>query len=162
MTPEECKDKLFELKFIAGMNQRYSQEYASKLGMYDRTIRVAVAIIAAASLITSCVSVDWIGITFGAISFCLAVLLNVMPFGENEKFWRGQLRQWTDLRSDVERAETFLADSTASARTVPVHLTHRIRECQDKKNGIDGEQPAADKKLLADCESAQRREMGIS
>jgi hypothetical protein len=118
---------------------------------------VTTAIAAFVSAILSVVSIyqqdyGWWSAGFSIAAACAAVALNVLPFGTWEQRHRDLFRQWTDLREEADLLEMNLADSPPSE-----HHIDGLKRLAMKVHRINGSEPAANIKTLAECQHAEEK-----
>ncbi|MCA9139668.1 MAG: hypothetical protein KDB00_23005 [Planctomycetales bacterium] len=132
----------------AGMNQRYHQHMAEKWQRCDRGFRIAVGVLSTLGICLSSVSAvsDAQSLTaaslgVAAIATCVAIVLNVFPFGEWSQSHATLFARWTDFREDIDQVKFMKATAQQDA----------LARLQPKYHRLCGQEPPADKKLLDRC-----------
>jgi len=141
----------YELKTTGGINQRYHQLLEWWWGAADKCIRVLIGVLSVLGVLwpmfvdSDSTAPAWSG--FALIA--LALVLNVMPLGDREKFHADLFRGWSELRKDAERLE-FKLKSLQENANIKVHF-ERSEEIADKANSLNASEPAPWKRLLKRC-----------
>jgi hypothetical protein len=156
MTKKDYINKLKDLSFTAGMNQKYHQHECTRYKKTDKRIRISVGVISLFGVISSLLSVSLgllsLDITSAAISviaLAVAIVLNVHPSGENGDYHQGLLRRWCDLREDVDGQIWLVKEANSSKIPNDVYL--RLRDLTTKKNRINSLEKSPNKELLNTC-----------
>jgi hypothetical protein len=151
MTESQCKKRLHDLIFGCGANQRYHQLMASYWGLADKAAKISVAAVAVVALALTFMDHDWkrAEIIWASIAAALAIVLNVVPFGEREKFYDELFHSWSDLRTDAQVFELKVELSDAPAEQ---HICERLAELIGKEHLIDSREPAPFRRLLIRCQ----------
>jgi hypothetical protein len=140
------------------MNQRYHQYVAWWWGFADKLSKMLVAAVATLALVATYWSEHFKSseIVIAAIAAALAIVLNVLPFGEREKFYDELFRSWSDLRTD---AEVFDLKIEAGPEDAEHHICERVAEFKTKEHLLHAKEPAPIVTLLKRCEGdeIQRR-----
>jgi hypothetical protein len=149
MTRDQFEDKQHHLSVTAGMNQRYHQNRQFLWTVWNRGIQIVVALLAVVGV---CLAVaaflveNWyVDIWSIAIASCaagLAVAMNILPFGDWAALHADFLRQWSDLREDVDALQ-FDLDSTVSDE-----LLERLKKLDAKVHRICGSEPKPNDRLI--------------
>jgi hypothetical protein len=159
MTRDEFLDKQYHLSVQAGMNQRYHQKYATFWWRWDTIVRgstAAAAVLGALISLASYMNQHSAGLSFWSASVSIvtaiiAVILNVVPIGSWEQSHRDLLRQWTDLREDIE---LLLYDCAGDPGA---QILCDLKKLEAKMHRICGQEPAPDDTLLKTCYDAEER-----
>ena len=96
-------------------------------------------------------ALDYVALTVASAAAVSALVLNVVPFGAWEKESRDFLRQWTDLREDVE---------SLLFRCPGEPVEHHICELEKldgKLHRLCGAEPSPNKDLLEECHRAEKQ-----
>lgn len=168
MTNEDFADKLFELSFMCGMNQRYAQAMlADSLWHYKIVADIASisSIFTFVLLIISCCckhesrmryTVQFISL-FSAVC---GLMLLITPTKSDAQHYAVMFQAWSDLRQDVD---AVITDSESSEEVLEaispdkqevvgeirnVYLQKQYSYLKNKANGINSREPAADKGML--------------
>ncbi len=164
MTNEQCAAKLYDVRFTAGFNQRYHQICEWRYGIADKSVRIAVGVLAIASLVATAMRGGWLAdhsLGVSVIALIAAIILNVIPLGEREKFHGELFHRWTDLRKDAE-LQLVRVDAAKEMDVADDHICERLRELIARCNDIDAQEPAPFRKLLRRCEDDEREsEWGV-
>ncbi len=159
-------DKIEDLSFQCGMNQRYYQIQASNAWWWATAIALAVAIIALASTLLTVASyyrpddpdkLPVIGLrryfTLGRISLVVSVMsliaatiLNVAPVTSEGQYYSDLFRRWSDLRQDVDGLK-----EEADSGSPEEYIAKRYRDLLIKKNAISAHERAPDTALVERC-----------
>src|SRR5579859_7622665 len=104
MTCSDLKTSLWEVIRYCDMNQRYHQRLSWWFGLLDKLAKIAVAVVAVVAVVLALSGEAWktYDIGWSVAAAVLAVILNVLPFGEYERFYDEMFRRWSDLRIDAE------------------------------------------------------------
>lgn len=150
------------LSCIAGMNQRYHQIEADRLGTLDARWKIANAIaatlglgFAVASLFISDTTLNVTGVVLAAVTAVAAFVVNVSTFGERHSENVNFLRRWTEVREEVDDLLYRLGDRDPSEDDIK-----QLRRLDAKKHRISGDEPLADRDLLDACQDAEERSRG--
>jgi hypothetical protein len=160
MTIVECRRHLWELKFTAGVNQRYHQRLESWFGALDKSVRIAVGVLAVLSFWTAFPNASppgaafWIGLS-GVIA---ALVLNVIPIGVREKFHGEMFRGWSDLRSDADRLEIKVADKDPDDNA-PQAVVEFLMDAIRQEQQLHSQEPSPFRWLLVQCEQDERESL---
>jgi hypothetical protein len=157
MTYQEFQDKLHELNCTCDINQRYHQKMAWRWKAADRTIKVLVAFVAILALAAEIAGEPWHvqAIWLAGIAAALAVFLNVVAFGEVERFYDELFHGWADLRVDVENQQVKSHED--SSQEVPDYLIDRLTEMRTKQHSLNAKEPAPWRGLLEKCQKESDR-----
>ena len=158
MTYEKYRDKLHNLTFTAGMNCRYHQILEFRWSVWDKLIRVAIVVLALADVLLSALEVHYWALGVAVAAGLIAIVLNIIPFGDWEKQHGELFRLWNDLRSDVELEETKTCHNDED-HTVEAHCVERLIEIQNKSNALHSMEHASNAKLLLECFMAEEKAM---
>jgi len=143
-----------------GSNQRYHHLLEWWWGAIDKTVRIAVGVIAVLSFwaafpnSTSPGAAFWIGLT-GVV---VALFLNVIPLGDREKFHGEMFRRWSDLRADTEVLEVKIGDKAADDSAGP-GIADRILELIGKEQQLHADEPAPYRRILKRCEGDENESL---
>ncbi len=152
MQARDAKNNMFELSVTCGMNVRYHQAYEDFWGKWDRAVKVAVVILTVIGLLFSVP--DFVSpvaaLIVGIISATVALVLNVINFGDWEKEHAKMFRLWSDLRSDAELMEFKIA-SKEEGGTIQPHLVERIAEIRIKANNLHAAERMPNHSFLHTC-----------
>src|ERR1043165_8038616 len=99
MTNNELRRELWTIKGYCDINQRYNQQPASRCGTWDKGAKIAVAITAAIAFAAVFLNEHWKALE-GIIAFialAMAIVLNVLPFGEYQKTHDHLFLGWSHL-----------------------------------------------------------------
>jgi hypothetical protein len=149
--------------FSACMNERYFAKEAKRFGRYDKITRVVMGLVAIASVLVGIFSlpqvgggahVAWISVGLSVFGLCVAYVLNVIPFKDNEILNREFQRQWNDLRYDLDLLESEIRE-TGGESVKPEHMD-RFQELLAKKKIITSNEPPQDRKELLKCQKEER------
>lgn len=153
MTFNELQAELHTLRCTCDINQRYHQSLAWWWKLGDRTLKIVVALVATAAL-----AAEFGGETFhhlaiwlSAVAAVLAVVLNVVPLGEIEKFYDELFRSWSELRTDIETLIVKNHDNYSDSK-VPTHLHERLAEMRAKQFALNSREPDPYRRLLEKCQ----------
>jgi hypothetical protein len=151
MTIQDYNNRLHELMFTCGMNQRYHQRLKLYWAILDRTIRIAVGVLAVLGLVFAIPGMDngW-GLRVAILSLVVAIALNIVPVSDWEKAHAELFRAWSELRKDAE-SESVKACSL-DGTSVPSYVADRLCEMTGKEHSLDADEPAPWKWLLARCQ----------
>ena len=151
MKAKEYEDKLYTLAHICGLNQRYHQRMARRWALVDRVAKIAVALVAIIAL-AALMGERYERLEFwmATLAALFAVVLNVVPFGEFEKFATEMFRGWSDLRIDVE-TQSARVEADADGNIAP-HKVERLTEMLAKSHALDAKEPAPWRRLLRKCQ----------
>jgi hypothetical protein len=159
MTTEKLLLELYHLSFTAGMNRRYYQAKLASWKKLDNRVQIAVAMCAVVGFTLSILSlfnlplVNPISVVVAIFSLLAAIVLNVVPTGE-ECFKHGELyRRWNELHEDIESLE-FRARHAAVEQVDPMILD-RFGELRSKKTRIEQDEPLPDEALVGKCYEAE-------
>ena len=162
MTRDEFRDEQFRISVIAGMNQRYHQARVGFWSRWDRVIRIVVALLAVAgftlatmALVVETSSLDLSAVVVAGLAAFGAVVLNVVPLGNEELRHQDLFRRWTDLREDTD-ALLFDLNGRVTAAQVS-----QLKVLDAKVHRICGAEPARSRKLWSRCEREERNSRGI-
>jgi hypothetical protein len=157
MTVGEGRKHLWEINFISGFNQRYHHRLEWWWGMADKIVRIAVGILAVLGF--------WTVFPNSASSdteFCIALagviaalVLNVIPLGDREKFHGEMFRRWSAVRSDAELQRTKLGGK-AEDDNLTTAVFDRILEITEHEQQLHADEPAPYRWLLKLCEGDER------
>lgn len=157
MKIEELKDAVYALSFTAGMNQRYHQRRESFWIRWDRAAKIAVgivsfagAVLTGATVTETSAAVGWWSLVVTIFAACLAVLINVLPFGDWARAHTDFLRRWSDLRIDVDTLDVRVSEATTELPGTGDSIS-RYQELLAKKNAINALEPTPKSSLLDDC-----------
>ncbi len=160
MTIQECRDQLWELKFVAGTNQRYHQRLEWWRGLADKCVRIAVGVLAVWGFYLGLKGSDYAGVAeiVAVLSMMVAVVLNVIPTADREKFHGEMFRCWSGVS-----AKTDMLWSKISAKGPEDNSGDRICEklediLWDEKQ-LHSEEPAPFRRIFQWCEADQRERM---
>lgn len=152
------KDKQYQLSLMAGMNQRYHQERARIWTLLDRSFKIAVGILAVVGACMAVVTMFAIGLALDVTSIVVAslaafvaIVLNVLPFGEWASLHHGLFQRWTDLREDVDGLLFDLQGEPTSENW------ERLRQFDAKVHRINASEPGCNQKLLNECYASEER-----
>jgi hypothetical protein len=153
MEKQECADRLFAAKFTAGMNLRYHQALQWRWGAADKAVRIVVGILAVIGIFLAVAADKYPteGIILAVASAVVAMILNIVPFGDLEKFHADLFRSWSDVRREAELQEIKLAHLDPKKATIEA-VCERITELCSKENQLCASEPAPWPTLLAKCE----------
>ena len=146
MDREEFLDRLYEVKFTAGMNQRYHQILAQKWYRLDCGFKIATGLVATLACISAFAS-GWtiFSQVTAIVAAILAVSLNVLPFGEWRQIHLDIFRRWSDLLEDAEVFDISIPDKIAKAQI------DRLESLTAKMHRINAVEPKANQQLLQKC-----------
>ncbi len=153
MTNDECRQQLYSLKYAAGGSQRYHHRLEWWYGFADKCLRIVIGVIAAFELVVAS-SHDSFGqhaIAIAGASFFAALLLNVIPLGDREKFYGEMFRRWTELYKDVELLTSRL--DLCPTTDAPEHICERLLEMKAKEHELNAAEPAPFRWLQKKCEA---------
>lgn len=121
--------------------------------MADKSVRILVGIFAVLGVIASSFSQpnSSVPLTVGFISVVIAIVLNVTPLGEREKFHAELFRGWSELRKDTEKLDVSVCSLTPTSKVKPHHFG-RFQELADKAHALHASEPAPWKNLLVECQ----------
>ncbi len=162
MTYSEFKNKIVDLICYCDINQRYSQRLAWWYGLADKSSKIAVAVVAVVAVVLALLDEGWKNteIVWAIAAAVLAVVLNVLPFGEYEKFYDEMFRCWSDLRIDAELQK--LKNRGESQSNIPDHAAERFQELRQKQYSLNAEEPAPWGWLLNICQrDMNQRHWGV-
>jgi hypothetical protein len=151
MTSQELRDRLHGLTCACDINQRYHQCMSWRWRIADRVMKIAVALVACLALAAE----FWgpahhhYAIAFAAIAAFAAILLNVVPFGEIERFYDEMFHSWSELRADAEVQRTKAAETSGAT---PPHVFERFTELIAKMHSLNAREPAAYRGLMRRCQ----------
>lgn len=152
ITNDEFLDHQFHLSMTAGMNQRYHQSYATFWWRWDTSVKVVMAISAVASALFSIATlfpvepaIASLSATLSVVSAFAAVAMNVIPFGTWEKEHRDFLRQWTDIREDVEALRFACGNDPQEQHR------HELQKLDAKIHRICGQEPNPNRQMINKC-----------
>ena len=159
MTRDEFLDKQHSLSVQSGMNQRYHQIYSTWWWRWDTAAKITTAILAVsgamlavgATFETHPPLIDSVGVLVASAAALAAVILNVVPFGTWEQEHRDLLRQWTDLREDVE-CLLFECESEPAE-----HHVCELKKLDAKMHRICGEEPSPNNAVIQTCFNAETK-----
>lgn len=152
MKTEEAKDLTWELVMTCDINQRYHQRLTWRWKVADKAAKIAVALTASLAFAAAFFDHDlktlerWLA----ALALVVAVLLNVTPFGEYEKFYERMFLGWSKLRRCADSFSLKLED--VGEETVPVFLAEKFLEMKNEMNLLHSEEPAPWRPLLIRCQ----------
>jgi hypothetical protein len=152
MTRSEYDRRLHELAFTCKMNLRYHQCLQRRYTLWDRSIRIAVAVLAVIGFVAAVPNLvnAWVGLLLAAVSILVALVLNVVLVGDWARTHAELFRLWSDLRTDAVLQE-HKALEVGDADTVPDYLSERLAELTAKSLQLDADEPAPFEKLLKRC-----------
>lgn len=153
MTTQECRDQVYQLKQTADINQRYHQRMEWRWGVGDKSLRILVGLLAAASVVLGLVGADWAAVSVGVSCAGLgaAIALNVIPTGEREKFHGELFHCWSGLRGEAVALEGKLA-RRESAKGAGEYAVERMGDLWAKCSQICATEPAPYRRLLRKCQ----------
>jgi hypothetical protein len=138
----DFEQKQYELSIMAQMNQLYNQSRAHYWTRRNRAVQIGVASFAVLGLCLSFASimadsrvVDVFAIIVGVGAAIFAIALNVLPLGDWAAEHSSLLRQWSDLREDIEALEMDIGESNDP---VDAHLLSRLKTLDGKVHRICG------------------------
>lgn len=152
--------KLNNLSFTAAMNIRYHQYKWTKYSYIDKSIRIAVGIVAVLSVVASSMgSSDIKNILIANLSFLLSILslivaivLNIAPVSDRETFHRDLFRRWSDLREEVDSEIVRVESLDISGNEEGLNkFMNRLEDLTRKKNRINAFEDSPDDELLKKC-----------
>jgi len=156
MTPQELRDKVYEVRYTSEMNQLYHQRTAHKWWLWDKAVKIVVCLLAVFALVAA-ITADFgefyraTEIGLAALAAIAAVILNVIPVGEWEAHSSELFRAWSDLRTCAELLEVKLQDYPDD-RDVESWLIDRYSELLSKQHQLNAEESAANRTLLLRCQ----------
>jgi hypothetical protein len=154
VTYDEFLHQLYDLSYMAGINEQWYREQFEHAHWWARAMSIVICLIAVLSTITAVTAfsktskanrlVEWASLPTAAISiFLVAWAMSFNPT-ENELYFQVRLQRWIDFKGDV--ADLYLefkdyrdvaANKSADAlKTVPTILTARLRILETKKDRI--------------------------
>ena len=154
MNPHEFQQKVWELTQTAAINQRYHQRLEWWWGAADKLVRILVGILAVASLVVTIAGSDFqtSAVVIGFASVIAAIVLNVIPLGDREKFYGEMFRRWSDFRKDAEKLGRYLSESNDKPSKADIEL---LRELEGKQHALDADEPAPWRRLLRESQEDQ-------
>ena len=160
MTIAGCRKHLWDLKFTTGSNQRYHHCLEWWWGAIDKTVRIAVGVIAVLGFWTAFPNAATASAAFwiGLIGVVIALFLNVIPLGDREKFHGEMFRRWSDLRAESEVLEVKIGDKEASDSAGQA-ITERVLELIARENQLHADEPAPYRWLLQKCEGDENESL---
>jgi hypothetical protein len=152
MNHDDFEQKQYHLSVTAQMNQLYHQSRARWWTVWNRGVQIAVAVLAVigvclalAAAMTHDFGTDLAAIIVEGLAAVAAIALNVLPLGD----WAGEsssfLRQWSDLREDIDALDFDLAEQ------VTPELIARLKVLDGKVHRICGSEPRMNEALLGKC-----------
>lgn len=153
MRHEEYRRRLDELLFTCGMNQRYHQCEEWRLGWWDKSVRITVAVLALAGTICAAPGVDRppLGLIVAIVSLIVAMLLNIIPVSDREKFHAQLFQLWSELRADAAKLQLRSCDKDIEA-SVNYHCPERLIDLISKAAVLHAKEPFPDEMVLKECE----------
>lgn len=156
---DECLDKLYELRFIAGMNVRYHQGLQTWWNLWDKSGRIGVGLLAVATV--ACEFMEFEGSHqwcqfLAVITAIAAVSMSVIPLDALERFYAEMLREWASLRGSIEDLELEV-ESLNQHETLPEEIKFRVRRMRERENDLHAKEPYPWKKYLEKCQDAETR-----
>lgn len=147
MTGAELKQRLHDVGFTAGMSSRYHHFMESRWGFWDKTIRIVVALLAAAGLYFTLRDADvWHGFTasllVAVVSLMATMVLNIVPVGDWEKRHGELHRLWMDMLADVNVAKARAAEQADDER-IEDREADFARELSEKADRLNASEPPA-------------------
>lgn len=153
MTNDEFQNHLWELRGTCAINQRYHQLLAWWWKAADRFAKISVAAVAVAALVTALLGESWkeCEVVLALVAAVLAIVLNVLPFGEYEKTYDEFFRSWSDIRIDAEVLRLKVCSDV-----VEDHWIERLTELRAKEHALDAKEPAPVRWILRRCQEDER------
>lgn len=139
--------KLYELSYTCGVNQRYHQTLEWYWGVAERGVRIVVGVLAVAGVSSG----DNWTTTIGYASLVAAIVLNIIPLGDREKFHAELFRAWSDLRRETEKLD-HCGTQAATKNAIRSYHVERLSELEERKHALNGSEPAPWRCLLKRCE----------
>ncbi|HVV73550.1 MAG TPA: hypothetical protein VHI52_18900 [Verrucomicrobiae bacterium] len=129
VTSAEYQSHIWNLVRTCSINQRYHQRLEWWWKIADRTAKILVAVVAVAALVVTLLDEEWkpTELWLAGIAAVLAIVLNVLPFGEYEKEHGEFFRAWSDIRIDTETLCLKTCEEPVSG-----HMLERLSECAPK------------------------------
>lgn len=152
MKRDDCDRMIHDLGFTAVVNQRYHQILEWRWATLDRLMRILIGVLAAFGVLLAALGSPWgtLSLVVPMAALIAAILLNILPFGEIQRFYRDLFRRWSDLRQEVELARMAVRD--LQGQDVPEHLFQRLQSLMQRKAAILADEPAAWRGLLIRCQ----------
>ncbi len=151
MINSECLGSLEKMNYRCAVNLRYHQTVQWRWGRADQLVRLFVALFAIWDLYCFLKKDEQYGFWAVIGSLLLALLLNIVPFGERELFYGRLFKGWSDIKRDCEALIIKLRTHVVDAETTP-DCHERLRELSDRIYALESEEPAPWKGLLSDCQ----------
>ena len=162
MTYSEFKKKIVELIGYCDINQRYHQRLGWWFGVADKLAKISVAIVAVVAVVLALSGEEWkiYEVGWAIAAAVLAVVLNVLPFGEYEKFYDEMFRSWSDLRIEAETQKVKVRGEPGA--NVPDHVSERFTELNQRQHSLNSEEPSPWRWLLKICQQDRnQRKWGV-
>jgi hypothetical protein len=149
----EFRGELHNLAYTAEVNQRYHHLKQRQMWLWDKVVKIGVAVLAVLALIAAFVphELKWLEVTAALLAALAAVALNVVPVGEWITEYGEMFRSWSDLLLDAEQLE-LKAREIDDGAPVPIHLVERLQETINRQCQLDAMEPPPDDKLLSRCQ----------
>ena len=152
MKKADCDSTLHDLEFTAASRQIYSKKLEWRWNLADHVVRIVVGVVAAFSLLFTALDNGWTtpALIAAIVGLCVALVLNVVPFGTTARFYTDLVRQWSDLRLEADTLKLRIADLAAD-NEISEPLAERLEVLTQNKHRILACEPAPWKKLLQRC-----------
>ena len=162
MTAYEHNYNLTNLRTTCAMNELYHQRMESRCQWWDRSIRIAVMVLAIAGLILAVPDLTnaWIGFGVGIIALIAAAILNIVPVGDWAKHHGEMFRLWCDLRGDADREHLKTCDMGTEEK-VKEPRSERLEDLWGKVATLNAAQTSPQERLLNDCHRRALRQLGF-
>jgi len=175
LTRQQLEGDLYELTFIASVNQRYHQLLRRRFTIAERSVRIVIGIIACISLALSIAAGPWVPATaassvyisipaiiasfFGLVA---AFILNIVPIDKYERTHDTLFRRWTSLQRDARELDLRLAQTTDQQQDELRSIANAYRSLVRRMHEIEIDEPAPYRRLLLRChEDENERHWGV-
>jgi hypothetical protein len=149
----EFRNEVHNLGYTAEVNQRYHQIKQRRMWLWDKWVKIGVALLALFALLAVFLPHEWkcLEVVAAVAATVAAVVLNVVPVGEWVTEFGEMFRSWSDLLLAVEQLELKARNFEEDA-AIPDHLVERLAELVSHQCQLDAMEPAPDDALLSRCQ----------
>lgn len=153
MTYSDLRQRADDLIATIDINQRYHQRMASRWSMGDKFVRILVGVLATWSVFQAGLGTVGLQTTIAAsTSLVIAIALNVIPFRDQEQFYKDLFHRWGQLRRVAESYRFSLLRNVGSQADVPAEMLDEFSRIVDQRYELEVDEPAPWRGLLACCQ----------
>jgi hypothetical protein len=165
MTNAEFKKRIYELRYIAEVNLRYHQLLEWRWGAADKSVKVAVMVLAIAGTVLAAPKLEVAGIDIPMTGFVVAILsllaaavLNIAPVGDRQTFHGKLFQLWGNLLREASALETTTCEKDVE-NAANHHHCNRLIDLLDTMRSLDTMEPAPWGALLLRCQEDQNEKV---